>query len=312
MDNTDNTMEEFAASTADSFNEWWNDTFSFPPINMLIFVGIVAVITFVVIKLIKRFLRKRLTGNMRIFYRLIYIIIVVIAVSAVLMTIKPLQEFSTAILASSGIAAAVFGLAAQQTLGNLFSGISISASKPFEAGEYIEILNTNPPISGIVQSIAIRHTTIRDSSNRTIVIPNGVIDKEMLRTTHYLEGRDVCNFLVVGVGYGSDIGKAIDLLRKIISAHPDVLDMRTPEQKENGGQAVDVYITDLGDSAVQLRASVWTKDTATGFATLSDIRFSVLEEFAKHSIEIPYPYRNVVVQEAEQTEPAGSEKEKTS
>jgi small-conductance mechanosensitive channel len=226
-------LEEFAENAADSFNQWWDKTFELKPLEMLIFIGIVAVISFLVIKLLKRFLLKKLTGNMKIFYRLIYIIIIIIAVVSVLMTIKPLQEFSGAILASSGIAAAVLGLAAQQTLGNLFSGISISANKPFVAGEFIEILDTNPPISGIVESIGLRHTTLRDPSNRTIVIPNSVMDKEMLRTTHYLEGTNVNNFIYVGISYDADIDLAIELLVKIISGHANAIDMRTYEEREN-------------------------------------------------------------------------------
>ena len=111
------------------------------------------------------------------------------------MTIKPLNSLGTAILASSGIAAVVIGLAAQQTLGNVFSGISISASKPFEVGEYIEILDVTPPLMGVVKDIGLRHTTIIDATNKSIVIPNSVIDKNIVRALHNNEETTVCSFL---------------------------------------------------------------------------------------------------------------------
>jgi len=281
----------------DRLDQWQQEVFQFGIIGTVIFAAIVAAITFIIIKILQRYVKKRLSGNMKIFYRLIYVIIIVIAVMTVLMTIKPLEHFSSAILASSGIAAVVIGLAAQQTLGNLFSGISISASKPFVVGEFIEVLNTTPPIAGVVEDISLRHTTIRESSNKTIVIPNSVIDKEMLRTTHYLQGTNVCNFLFVGISYDSDIDLAIKLLSRVCSEHQNTLDVRTYDEKENDAPIVAVHIMDLAESSIQLRASIWTKNTAKGFAALSDLRYAVKKEFDKNGIDIPYPYRNIVIKD---------------
>ncbi|MEA5003760.1 MAG: mechanosensitive ion channel family protein, partial [Christensenella sp.] len=138
----DDTTTQIVDKTKD-FVDGFEKMFTLGFWNTLIFAAIFAGITFVILKIISKFLKKQLTGNMRIFYRLIYVVIIVIAVFSVLMTIEPLKQFATVMLASSGIAGVVIGLAAQTTLGNLFSGISIGVSKPFELGDYVEIVNQN-------------------------------------------------------------------------------------------------------------------------------------------------------------------------
>ena len=64
------------------------------------------------------------------------------------------------------------------------------------------------------------------------------------------------------------------------------IDMRTPEQKENGAPEVVVRIEDFRAGSVLLRAFVWTKDTISGGQALADIRYAVKEEFDKNNITI--------------------------
>ncbi len=298
---------DLAQQGIESFNQWEQSVFSIGLIDTLIYAAIVALITFVIIKVIQHTLAKRMGGNMRIFYRLIYVIIIVIAVICVLVTINPLKDLGTALLASSGIAGVVIGLAAQETLGNVFSGISISASKPFVVGEFIEILNVTPPIIGTVTDITLRHTVIRDASNKSIVIPNSIIDKDMIRTTHAHQADSptyVNHFLDVGISYQSDIDLAIQIMTQLVQDHCEYIDVRTEEEKEHGQPAVTVRIMDFGDFAVKLRAFVWTKDAATGYAGLSDLRYAVKKEFARQGVEIPYPCQNVILKgERQHTKP---------
>lgn len=292
----DQTVNDIAQNAVDSYTAWEKETFALGGlVNTVIYAAIVAAAAFIIIKLIQHFLARKLTGNARIFYRLIYVAIIIIAILCVLVTIKPLGNLGTGLLASLGIAGIVIGLAAQQTLGNVFSGISISAAKPFEVGEFIEILNVTPPVMGVVKDIGLRHTTILDASNKSIVIPNSIIDKDMIRASHVVEKANVCSFLDVGISYDSDIDLAMKILADTIAAHGGTLDVRSEEEKNSGIPPVTVRVQDLGESAVQLRAFVWTPDTSSSFPILSDLRYAVKKEFDRRGIEIPYPYRNVVI-----------------
>ena len=268
----------------DSLNDWAEKTFSLGFWETIIMVGVVALATFIVLWLLSHFLKKRLSGNLRIFYRLIYVLVIAVAVISVLMTINPLKKFATTVIASSGIAAVIIGLAAQETLGNLFSGISIGLSKPFLVGEYIEIVNMN--VAGIVKAIDLRHTVIAGADDRHVVIPNAVLDKDMIVTSHNTMNPMLSNKLDIGVPYNTDVDLAMKIMADEVKKNKMHIDMRTPEQKENGAPEVVVRIEDFRAGSVLLRAFVWTKDTISGGQALADIRYAVKEEFDKNNITI--------------------------
>jgi len=63
-------------------------------------------------------------------------------------------------------------MAAQQTFGNLISGVFIYMYKPFKVGEYVELNNGK---SGVVEDINLRFTIIRNEQNRRMIIPNTLV-----------------------------------------------------------------------------------------------------------------------------------------
>lgn len=272
---------------------WQENLFTHSLWYTLIVAAIAGVAAFVIIKLVDKVLSKYAQGNLRFFYRLIDVAVILIAVLMVMMTIQPLASMSKALLAGSGLIAVVIGIAAQASLGNVFSGIVIGISRPFVIGETIEIVGQS--LSGTVVEIGLRQTVIKDVNNKRIVVPNSVIDKAIIRTVHYKD-QAIVNFLQVGISYGSDMDRAIAIMKRAVLAHKDYYDTRTKaQQEEQAPKDVAVAVTELGESAVTLRASVWSKDAGTGFMMLSDLRQTLLRAFKKEGIEIPYPYRNVVV-----------------
>lgn len=295
----------------EALDKWMNQTFSLGIWGTIIYSAIVGLIAYVIIKIMQRTLRKKLTGNLHIFYRLLYIAVVFVAVMSVLLTINPLKALSNALVASSGIAGVVVGIAAQESLANVFSGISIAVAKPFIVGDYIEILNMSPVVMGTVTQITLRSTVIRDASNKDIVVPNSVIDQDVIRTATTHIGQNtgavnlkrkpvpVTNFLDVGVAYTADVRKAMQILAALVEKQPQFVDTRSRKDRENGAPAVTVRVMDLAASSVNLRAFVPTHTVADGYLVLSNLRLLVLETFGEQGIEIPYPYENVILQETE-------------
>ncbi len=278
----------------EALKEFEQDVFSLGFVDTLIFAAVVAGITFLIIKVLSKIAKKKLTGNMRVFYRLIYVLVITIAVFVVLMTITPLREFATAIIASSGIAAVVIGLAAQETLNNVISGLSIGISKPFEVGEYIEIVDVK--VSGTVERIELRHTIIKDFTNKRIVVPNSVINKNVIKSSK-ISDTENCNYFEVGVAYDTNLDLAKKIILELAQAHPKQIDARTQEQKERGIPEVVFRIVDFLPYSIQLRALVWSKDVYDGFELLSDLRYQVKKRFDAEGIEIPMPYQNVIIKE---------------
>lgn len=305
----------------EAFVKWVNNTFSLGVWGTIVYAGIVALIAFLILKLMQRTIRKKLYGNLRIFYNLLRVTVITLAVFAVLLTITPLKELGNAIVASSGIVSVIVGLAAQKTLANLFSGLSIAIAKPFLVGDYIEIMGTSPAIMGTVTQITFRSTVIRDASNKDIVVPNSVIDSDIIRTSvaHPTSveastgqqkkppAQPVTNFLEVGVAYTADVKKAMRIMAELVEKQPAFVDTRTEQEKKDGVPAVTVRVMDLAASSVNLRALVPTWTVAEGFAILSDLRLLVLDTFNEQGIEIPYPYENVILQ-SQDSQHAGTTK----
>jgi len=57
---------------------------------------------------------------------------------------------------------------------------------------------------------------------------------------------------------------------------------------------VDVQVVALGDSSITLKAWVWSASYLTGFKMRNQIYKSIIEDFDKSSIEIPFPHTSVV------------------
>ncbi|MTW21600.1 mechanosensitive ion channel family protein [Allochromatium palmeri] len=87
----------------------------------------------------------------------------------------------TGVWLSTGVAAAVLGLALQRTLGDLFSGIALGIERPFNLGDWIELPDG---IVGQVIDLNWRATRLRGWDNATHVIPNSRMASESLKNLH--------------------------------------------------------------------------------------------------------------------------------
>jgi len=114
----------------------------------------------------------------RLFADLASVLIYVIAFIGILYTV--IKEPLSAVLATSGVLAIVLGLALQNTLGDVFSGLSINIEQPFGAGDWITLLDH---VEGQIIEINWRATRIKTAANDIVVIPNSVIAKAVV-TNH--------------------------------------------------------------------------------------------------------------------------------
>ncbi len=220
--------------------------------------------------------------------------IYVIGTSAFLSLIPGMEKVSTSILASAGILAMAVGLASQEALSNIVGGLFIIFSQPFKVGDHISVDNV---VVGIVVEITLRHTVIRNAENRMILIPNSKINSSTIINSSYGDS-STCAFIEVGVSYDTDLDRAIDIMREEIMRNPKLIDHRTDGEKAAGAPQVLIKVTNLGDSAVTLRAWAWASTSTDALYMKFDLLKSVKERFDREGIEIPYPYCNQIVRQA--------------
>lgn len=72
--------------------------------------------------------------------------------------------------------AIIAGLAAQQTLGNLFAGLVLLSARPFRVGDRVKLLGAGISIEGVVSSLGLLYTTFDDGDNTTLVPNSSVLN----------------------------------------------------------------------------------------------------------------------------------------
>ena len=267
-----------------------------------LFIAVTIIVTLVCVRVVNRVLLRLIDRQKQVnsgsatilaFCRYLAIAAVYFAGFAVIVSnIPALSAGMNKLMAAGGVLAVVGGLASQEALGSIVSGLMILAFKPFVIGDVVRCVDNN--ISGVVEEITLRHTAIRTWENKRVIVPNSVMNSSVVENADYTDSR-VCTFLEIGVTYESDIALAKQLLADEIARQPDYLDTRTPEQKTAGAPAVQVVVLALAESAVTLRASIWARDNGTAFAVKCAVQENILRIYADAGVDIAYPH--LVVQQ---------------
>ena len=87
-------------------------------------------------------------------------------------------------------------------------------------------------------------------------------------------------------------------MREICEADPNAIDVRTPAQKKNGVPMIKTAITRIDESAIIVRAWVWASNVDNGYGLRFGVIEKVKEHFDREGVEMPYPYRSIVMQKA--------------
>jgi len=223
-------------------------------------------------------------------------VIYTVALVIIFLKIPTLNSIGKAIFTGAGILAAIIGFAAQKTFSNVISGIFILIFKPFSVGDTIE---TGTSHRGIVEEITLSHIVLRDYENRRIVVPNSVISDETIVNSSILDER-IKKHIEFGISYDADTEKAIRIIQEEAERHPLTLDQRNQEEVDSGCPKVRVRLINLGDYAQTLRAYVWAANNDDAFDIKCDLLRTVKRRFDENGIEIPYPYQNIIIKNAEE------------
>ena len=182
-----------------------------------------------------------------------------------------------AVLGSAGVA---IGLALQGSLSNLAGGVLILLLKPFKVGDYI-IEDTNKN-EGTVTEIQIFYTKLTTPDERTVVLPNGTLANSSLTNVTNTGIRRLD--MTVGISYKADLKLAKETALDILKE--DAVTMKNKE--------LDVFVAELGDSAVLLNLRCYVK-SEDYWPTRSRVLEAVKLAFDENGVEIPYPQMDVHV-----------------
>ena len=185
------------------------------------------------------------------------------------------------LLTATTVLGAVLGFALQETLGNIFSGLTLQLGHPFDPGDWVR----SGPHVGQVKGIAWRATTIMTRANERLEIPNSMMAKDVL--FNYATG-GVRDEISVGISYGVAPNHVREVALKLLRDVPQV--MREP--------APEVYAWEYGESSINYRIKYWILDYGAQEHVRDHVVSSLWYALRRHSIEIPFPIRTVQMRDA--------------
>lgn len=279
----------------EQLNQWGKDSvLQYGLTDTIIIILLILITAMVISRILTRLMKKRNFRNLPIWLKVKKYVIITITIYGILTLFIPAKTILDPLLASGGIVAVVVGLAAQETVGNLISGFMIVTFRPFHIGDLIRV--NNGEYVGTVVEITIRHTIIETFENTRVIIPNSQMNTSVLENISDI-GTAKADFLYVSVSYDTDLEQAIRVLQETVAAHPDYVDPRSEEEKQQGADQVIVRVTDFKDSGIELRATIYSNDNGTCFTMLSDLRIAVKKRFDQEGIEMPYPKQDLYIKE---------------
>lgn len=247
-------------------------------------------------KILKRFLYRGLVNKdfditgFKFLKHLIITIIYIIGISFALIQIPEFKIIGHSLLAGAGVISLIAGLASQQALSNIMSGIFLVVFKPFRINDRITINN----FTGTVEDINLRQVVLKDAENNRIIIPNSVISNQIILNTN-MKDTKCCKTIEIGIGYEDDIEKALAIMKEEVAQHPFFIDMRTATNIKENVPLVIARVVALADSSVNLKAWAWAKNTNDGFIMYCDLLQSIKKRFDAENISIPYPQREITI-----------------
>lgn len=218
----------------------------------------------------------------RLIHRLIIYFVYIIGATIVLTIIFPgLIGIIWSFAIGAGFLAIVVGLGAQKTIGNLFAGMNLTITRPIRVGDAVMVKGE----FGFVEDITLRHTVIRIWDNRRMIIPNSILDDEVI-INYSLKDPTMLVPVFVQISYESDIDKAMKIMVDVAKRHPDCLPI---------GNLPNAVIMEFAESGISLRLLSRAKDQPTAFMMTRDLLYQIKKEFDANGIEIPYPRRYLIM-----------------
>jgi small-conductance mechanosensitive channel len=203
----------------------------------------------------------------------------------VLAVITLLQHFGVnvaSLVVSLGVGSLAIGLAAQDTLSNMFAGFTLMADRPFRVGDRIRLASGE---TGDVEAIGMRATLIRTVDEAMLVVPNSALIKERVvnlsRPTRVLTAR-----VDVRLAHGSDLRAVRALMTETARESPFRQAEREPV----------VMVTALEDAGVRMQLVFWVRDYAEQGLAQSDVQERIDRRFREAGVRLSVPTHRVVLE----------------
>jgi MscS family membrane protein len=216
---------------------------------------------------------------------------VFLVIVAVLVALDNMHVEVKGLLASLSIGGLAVGLAAQDTLSNLFGAVALFADKPFRVGEQIKL----EAIEGTVEAIGLRSTKIRNLDGHLVTVPNRTMANASL--TNVSRRPNIKTVMNIGVTYDTPsekIERAMAIIKEVYQPHPKTADLIVSFNK-------------FADSALNILVVHWwnSKDFKEYLMEFQKLNLELKRRFDKEGINFAFPSQTVYLKQDSEWRLAG-------
>ncbi len=182
----------------------------------------------------------------------------------------------TLVLSAVGVG---LGFGLQNMVSNFVSGLILAFEHPIQVGDTVEVGS----LTGNVQKIGFRASVVRTFEGAEVIIPNGelvwaqVINWSLSDQIRRIE-------VPVGVAYGTDPNRVLEILQGVARQSSEVLSYPAP----------DALFEQFGDSSLDFKLRCWTQ-LQDYIRIRSELTLAVNNAFVENGIQIPFPQRDLHV-----------------
>jgi small-conductance mechanosensitive channel/CRP-like cAMP-binding protein len=204
--------------------------------------------------------------------QLVSLLVFGIAAAILLRVILGIQL--TGVIATSAVLSVVIGLALQDTLGNLFSGLALHLEKSVQVGDMVR----SGDIFGTVEELSWRAIKLRTMEGNVLLVPNSIASRERLEVFPR-PGRPIARTLQVGLEYDTPPAQAMAALAAAGRDLPGVAAYPEPT----------AYLKGFSDFSIAYELRYWLEDYASFLELDSQIRERVWYRLDREKIRIAFP-----------------------
>jgi MscS family membrane protein len=206
-----------------------------------------------------------------------------VVIVAFLVTSQNLGVNITGLVASLSIGGLALGLAAQDTLSNLFGAVSVLVDKPFRIGDRIQLDN----VDGVVEQIGFRSTRVRNQDGHLVSIPNKAVGNATI--INIALRPNIRTLMNIGITYDTPtekVKRALQILEEVYRSHPMTLD-------------VWISFNRFADSALNIHVVHWWKPTdhKVYLAGMQEFNLLIKERFDREGIDFAFPTQTLHVKQ---------------
>jgi len=204
---------------------------------------------------------------------------VVVWVVAVVFVISNLGFNVSSLLAGLGLGGFALGLAAKDSLANLFGSLTIMVNGPFLTGDMVKYQGAE----GTVEEIGLRDTRVRLFNGNLVVIPNSMAPTSVVENISRRPSFRV--LFKLGVTYATtvkQIERAVELVRQAVA------------EEEGTAEKVLVHFIGFAESALEVQVIYWIEDTSRILDAQHGINRRIKAAFGEAGIDMAFPTVTVV------------------